>query len=337
MHDFSNAIASYTKAIAEDPEYTKAYYNRANAKMNLKNYKGAIQDFSKVVVLDPEFAKAYLYMGYAYYKQKNYDQASEAYSHAIKVDPSMGQAYTNRAAIYMKAKNYKQAIADLDRALDLDDSDAMAFYNRGVCHSNLDQYYDAINDLTLAVDMDPTLESCYRVRAKCFLNIEKYNQAISDLSLIIKDEPTAQNYYLRGYAYQMKSDLNNALRDFDTALAMDPDLDAALKNLAMVAFNLEEYEKAEIAYNRLSRKYPDEANYPMQKGVSNLKLKKYEQAADDFSDAIKINKSLAEAYYNRSNAYAQLELFGKACDDMRYAAKMGFDPAFDHIRSLCEQ
>ena len=33
--DFRGAIASYSKAISIDPAYTKAYYNRANAKMKI--------------------------------------------------------------------------------------------------------------------------------------------------------------------------------------------------------------------------------------------------------------------------------------------------------------
>jgi len=43
--DFKKAIASYSQAIEVNPDYTKAYYNRGNAKLNIKDFDGAIDDF----------------------------------------------------------------------------------------------------------------------------------------------------------------------------------------------------------------------------------------------------------------------------------------------------
>jgi len=39
------------------------------------------------------------------------------------------------------------------------------------------------------------------------------------------------------------------------------------------------------------------------RGLAYGKLNKYEQAMEDFSRAIELNPALAEAYYNRGNAY----------------------------------
>ena len=63
--DFGKAIEYYSKAIQESPEFTSAYYNRANAKLNLKQYEEAIVDFDKTLSIDASFKKAHLYKGYA--------------------------------------------------------------------------------------------------------------------------------------------------------------------------------------------------------------------------------------------------------------------------------
>ena len=39
-------LADFNKAIELNPNYADAYYNRGNAKGNLKDYKGAIADFN---------------------------------------------------------------------------------------------------------------------------------------------------------------------------------------------------------------------------------------------------------------------------------------------------
>ena len=47
--DFKKAVVYYSKAIDVNPEYTKAYYNRGSAKLNVKDYEGAIRDFDRVL------------------------------------------------------------------------------------------------------------------------------------------------------------------------------------------------------------------------------------------------------------------------------------------------
>ena len=46
-------------AIEKDPNYTVAYYNRANSKRNLGDYRGALLDYNKVIENNPNDADAY--------------------------------------------------------------------------------------------------------------------------------------------------------------------------------------------------------------------------------------------------------------------------------------
>ena len=43
--DYRKAVVYYSKAIEVNPEYTKAYYNRGSAKLNVKDFEGANRDF----------------------------------------------------------------------------------------------------------------------------------------------------------------------------------------------------------------------------------------------------------------------------------------------------
>ena len=52
-------IADYTKAIEINPRDADAYYNRALAKDDLKDYYGAIADYTKSIEISPA-ADAYL-------------------------------------------------------------------------------------------------------------------------------------------------------------------------------------------------------------------------------------------------------------------------------------
>jgi len=59
--DFKAAIQDFTNIIDLDPDNYTAYYNRGNAKFNLKpkDAKGALIDYNKAIELKPNYADAF--------------------------------------------------------------------------------------------------------------------------------------------------------------------------------------------------------------------------------------------------------------------------------------
>lgn len=61
--DFDFILHNYDKAVALAPKFEYAYYNRAEIKSILKDYKAAIEDYDTVIKIDPELAEAYFNRG----------------------------------------------------------------------------------------------------------------------------------------------------------------------------------------------------------------------------------------------------------------------------------
>ena len=55
----------YDKCIQLAPEFVYAYFNRANLRCALRDYRAAIQDYTEAIERDPEFAEAYFNRGLA--------------------------------------------------------------------------------------------------------------------------------------------------------------------------------------------------------------------------------------------------------------------------------
>lgn len=64
----NQAIAEFTRALHEDPDYLPAYYNRGLAFHDLKLYYKAIVDFDMVIMMNSEDSDAYLARGLCYSK-----------------------------------------------------------------------------------------------------------------------------------------------------------------------------------------------------------------------------------------------------------------------------
>jgi tetratricopeptide (TPR) repeat protein len=76
--DWNGAINEYTNAITKNIKNSSAYYNRAIARNNLKDYRGAITDFSKAIYLnndDAIVAASYYGRGQCYYTVGNKSNA----------------------------------------------------------------------------------------------------------------------------------------------------------------------------------------------------------------------------------------------------------------------
>lgn len=56
----------YDNAIRLNPDFSFAYYNKANILCTQKDFKTAIQNYSKAIEIDPDFAEAYFNRGLAY-------------------------------------------------------------------------------------------------------------------------------------------------------------------------------------------------------------------------------------------------------------------------------
>jgi tetratricopeptide (TPR) repeat protein len=147
------AMADLNKAIALNPNYPEAFYNRGVIFNDAKAMPDrAIQDFTQAIAVKAlvaqqqaakapknnkpakgdktakasppptgaDYPEALNYRGLAYEALGQYDRAVQDFSAALLADPSFGPARANRGAAHAKLGQYQAALADDDAALRLD-------------------------------------------------------------------------------------------------------------------------------------------------------------------------------------------------------------------------
>ena len=75
----------------------------------------------------------------------------------------------------------------------------------------------------------------------------------------------------------------------------------------------------------------------MNRGLAYLQSEGYDNAAEDFKDAIEIKPAFPEAYFNLANVLTKQEKLAEACEAMKQASKLGYEPANAHINVLCTE
>jgi tetratricopeptide (TPR) repeat protein len=65
QHDAELLLSDYDKVIADAPDFCFAYFNRANALCQTRNFAEAIDNYTHAITLEPNFAEAYFNRGIA--------------------------------------------------------------------------------------------------------------------------------------------------------------------------------------------------------------------------------------------------------------------------------
>ena len=117
--DYNGAIELYTEAIALNPNFEVAYYNRGNAYALQQQYERAIQDYDKAIALNPNYTNAYYNRGLAYAMSGNLKQAILDATKVIEILPDYADAYQLRGLCYQELGETDKAEADFAKAREL--------------------------------------------------------------------------------------------------------------------------------------------------------------------------------------------------------------------------
>ena len=338
QNDTQAAIGHFNKAIEVEPAYQKAFYNRGKSYLKLKEYSSAITDFKKVVGLDPDHALAYYYMGYANLQTKQYPAAIFAYNKALAKDPELTDVYKNRGVAFMKEAKYQKAADDFTHAYQHKPEDLSVIYNRAICHAKLDAHDASSDDYQLLVNEGYKTDITAKELGKSLVKRENYAHGLKALQLAAKHVPEDdyEVHYLMGYSYLKMDKIEDAHNHFKQAISRKSDHIPTLKNLAFTSFKIKDYATAAQTYDQLIASTPGDATLHLNRGLSYLQLEEYGQAISDFSTVIKHEPQMATAFYNRATAAIAIKQHDAACKDMRQAARLGYEDAFNHIASVCQ-
>jgi len=130
----------------------------------------------------------------------------------------------------------------------------------------------------------------------------------------------ADAYNNRGYYYyQQGGRFEEALADFDQALALNADFHRAWVNKGMTLAALDRGDSAQICFERALEIQPDDPDVLNDRGAIKFRNGDLTGAVSDYSRAIERKPGLRDAYTNRALAYIRMAEYEKSIEDSRRA------------------
>lgn len=154
-----------------------------------------------------------------------------------------------------------------------------------------------------------------------------YQEAIKDFDQAIALNPkNADAYYNRGLTYNSLKQYTQALKDYTRAIQLNPGNALVYFNRGVNYSALQQYDQALKDFNRGIQINPGNALAYFNRGVTYNSLKHYDLALKDYSQAIQINPELEIAYDNRGITYYALKQYDLALKD--YTRAIQINPQF---------
>jgi tetratricopeptide (TPR) repeat protein len=169
VRQFQQSLSDYDKAIFLNPKYSEAYYNRANLKYEVLNdMPGALSDYNQAILLDPKYFEAYYNRANLKATKLNDIQgALSDYDQAILLNPKHSESYNNRAILKKNNLNdISGALLDYNQAILLKPKDFEAYHNRAILKAGkLNDMPGALSDFNQAILLNPRYSKAYYNRA----------------------------------------------------------------------------------------------------------------------------------------------------------------------------
>jgi serine/threonine protein kinase/tetratricopeptide (TPR) repeat protein len=223
---WDDARIAFEKAVKLDSDFAMAYFNLADANLNLENIEAsdtAIKRAKALSLKTTEKERLYIEAYYAWRIEKdleNYDrirrQIIEKYPKEKEVFVGLGTSYLNRGA-------YDKAIIEFNKALELDPNYGELLNELGYVYLEMGDPSKAVEYLKKYVSLSPGEANPLDSLANAYFTMGRLDEAIANYKEALKiNSGLDSSYFSVGYIYALKAEYAEAMRWLDQYIAVAP-------------------------------------------------------------------------------------------------------------------
>jgi tetratricopeptide (TPR) repeat protein len=259
---------------------------------NRNEFDQAIVDFRKAAALDPSSAAAFLRLGDAYVKKRDYSAAIPPLKRAAELSPDSLPIHQLLGYALLSDGYAAQAISHLEIA---QDSGAL-----GIAQLQVDQPVASLVNLRAALSKNPEDPDLlyYLSRASAALSSQ------SEDKLLLSFPQNARSHEILGQHYYAMKMLPEAIKEYERAIALRPDLPGLRLELGQIYAARSEWTQAEAQFRGETKLQPGSAEAAYRLGEALLQEGKMKEAAEELRRSDLLRPDMAETLYSLAGATA---------------------------------
>ena len=208
-----------------EPWNEEVQLHKAGIYSQQRNHRRSVEHYKKALDLAEEgLDEIHLDLAFEYENLEEYEEAITCLKHALELNPE------NEAVLYELAYCYDLAEADeacitfFRHFTDEHPYSSVSWYNLGNVYAKLERQEESNLALDLALAIDERFSSAYFSKARNMLVAGRYGEAVQCYEeTLVFDGPQAITYSFIGECYEKMERFEQALINYDQAIALDPE------------------------------------------------------------------------------------------------------------------
>jgi tetratricopeptide (TPR) repeat protein len=224
MESTDDSIRQYAIAALNRQDAGKlALADRANELVAARAYDRVLKLAETAIQVSPDFSSAYWWRAQAYDGLERNAEAIADYTRVVELTPGFAEAFYRRGILLSLAGNRAGALGDFTAAIAAEPQHLKARYYRAIVLSELQRDTEALDELDAAIACSSGEARLHHMRAGVLLKLERIPEAIDAATRAIAlDGSVAESWLIRGVAHDRAGDPGNALADLERATALAP-------------------------------------------------------------------------------------------------------------------
>ena len=228
------AVTSLLEATLQNPNLINARVLLGDLYRSDGDYRAALDQYEAVVKLDPYEAANFTRLGIAYQFLDRLREAEQAYLTSLELRDKNPEAAMNLGLVYLALGRLEEAKKYTALAAEQDPTNPVIHANHGVVLDASGDHAGAERALLKALEIAPSNPGAMMNLATALLAQRRASDAAAVLESLAAVNDTAPVRKRLGDAYALSDRLNDALAQYDQAIAKDATLTSAYNDAGRV-------------------------------------------------------------------------------------------------------
>jgi tetratricopeptide (TPR) repeat protein len=257
------------RAIAEEilsrePENTEALYVLSTLEGALGKEREQKAVLERLLKIEPGHPRALIALGDLALRARSLSAAASYYDKVLEAEPDNGDALVGRAGVYRYQRNPKQAEALLNKAVALYPRWTRPLTDRARLYQGAGFYADALNDLDRAEKIDGDDYWIALDRGIVLVNLDRKEEALAEFDRAIAMDPAIFFPYV--YRAGIKDDFGDfegAEQDYAVLTRLNPEYYFAFEGLGIHKMRKGLWAEARDNFMEAYKQSPDTTSYAL--------------------------------------------------------------------------
>jgi len=153
--NYDEAVISFEKALATNPNLLHAYNYLGNIFQEKKQFDKSILSYEKALQINPSDPTAYINLGIVFHNTNEHEKAIQYFKAALRINPNLYQAYEYMGFSLSIVGDIEKAIESYQSALLINPNSEMTLVNLGNIIAKQGRLNEAENLFTHALQINP--------------------------------------------------------------------------------------------------------------------------------------------------------------------------------------